>query len=859
VPGGQRYALLVGVQQYDSPELPDLHYSESDVEELAEVLLASGYPAGNVALLTGKKGAQDRRALPTAAGIRAALDGLLKKCRKNDLVLVAFAGHGIELKETKKYYFCPLGARLADPATLVSLNEVYDRLKGCAAAYKLLLADACRNDPGSRGPRVVPEEANVPSVTRPQFAPPPGGVMAFYSCSPSQYAYEPDDLKHGVFFHFVIEGLRGPADLDGDGEVIREELEAYVKKKVRSYAVEKLKREQWPHLLGESNDQRPLVKLPEGAKPPPAAAARPKITRRELVAKSRVLLAEDFHRVADGKLPEGWNGRDLYGVFKDNKGRPCVRPTGKRGVEAPLTLPETVLTGDFYVEVEFCLENYHDDHFLHLRLETLGESLPLTVGRDGHVTLADKPARQADGFDCTRINRVRLVREGRFCRVSVNDSVVIAVPIAYRGDYQRLHLTLPAGKHFGGEGQDAKVYAVRVGLMPSLDGAGDGSQALSRKGRVLLEEDFTGVRDGDVPRGWGGRDVVIVQRPDADRVCLEANEKMGQHFITLPPLPLSGDFFVEVEFNLANYHDDHKLEVRLEGRGVTLPVVVDHSGTVTLPDRPPRTPESFPADKNNRFRLIREGVVYRVSLNDIALPANPLPYRGDFQRVQLGLSAGHHFGPTMMKILAVRIGVLDAPGDAAAAPPVQPMPDQPQAAKPAGLEEDFRSTKEGELPKGWSAAAGTVGVRKDGGKAALEVTDPAGGGVVALPAVSLKGDFDLECVFAMPDKETSVQVQLEAGPGKALLLVVLGDGKVALMGRPVDAAKALAKPGEANRLRLERVEGSCAVTLNDKRIGQLPAGAAPWEFEGIKLGLALKAAKNTSPKVYSIRATPAGK
>ena len=50
---------------------------------------------------------------------------------------------------------------------------------------------------------------NLESVTRPQRTPPPGGVLAFFSCSEGEKAYEHSDLKHGVFFHYVIEGLRG--------------------------------------------------------------------------------------------------------------------------------------------------------------------------------------------------------------------------------------------------------------------------------------------------------------------------------------------------------------------------------------------------------------------------------------------------------------------------------------------------------------------------------------------------------------------------------------------------------------------------------------------------------------------------
>jgi hypothetical protein len=46
---------------------------------------------------------------------------------------------------------------------------------------------------------------------------PPGGVAVLFSCSKGEHAYKNDELKHGVFFHFVIKGLQGEADSTKDG------------------------------------------------------------------------------------------------------------------------------------------------------------------------------------------------------------------------------------------------------------------------------------------------------------------------------------------------------------------------------------------------------------------------------------------------------------------------------------------------------------------------------------------------------------------------------------------------------------------------------------------------------------------
>lgn len=851
----RRFALLVGVRQYDSKELTDLNFTERDVEELADVLLQAGYPRENVVLLTQKQGASDPQKLPTAERIRASLDALLAQCTKDDLLLIAFAGHGIELKNSRKYYFCPLQAALADPATLVSLNEVYDKLKNCAAGYKLLLADACRNDPGARGPKIE-EEAGLSSVTRPQFAPPPGGVMAFYSCSPSQFAYEPEELKHGVFFHYLIEGLRGAADLDGDGEVIREELEAYVKKRVRAYTADKLKREQWPHLLGESNDQRPLVTLSRSS-PSPSPAPVVKISRQELADRSRVLLNEDFRGATEGKPPRGWNGRDLYAVVKGKEGRPWLQATAKQGVTPTITLPDTPLAGDFFIECEVHLSSPHDRPQFDLRLEALGESVALRLDGAGMVRLGDKPSRLAEGFKSEQVNRIRLVREGRVYRVSVNDTVALATPLPYLGGFDRVHLTVTTWKQFG---DYIKLYAVRAGLLPSLDDDLDGEKRITRTGKVLLEEDFTKVPPGRVPTSWDGGRVVLVQKPEADRAGLEADAKDGEHPIALPSLALRGDCFFECETNLGSPHDGHKLTLRLEGKGGAVALAFDGSGTIALADKPPRKAAGYEPEALNRIRLVREGDVYRVSINDVPVFGTPLDFRGEFTQAQLLFTAAHQFGPPL-KVHGIRAGTFDAPiGDAGAERPgvARPEPDKPAPAAPAkGVKDDFRATKAGGLPPGWKAAAPNIGVQTDGEKPGLELTDTGSSpGVVLLPPVDLKGDFLVECLVRMPDPASSLLVQLENKSSRVLSLVLQGDGKMALQGRAADAAKSLAKPNEANRLRLERVADVYVVLLNDTRIGQLPVAAAPGEVEFVKLALGVNDKANVSPRVYSVRVEP---
>ena len=173
-------------------------------------------------------------------------------------MLIAFSGHGVQYRDQKASYFCPMDADLADNNTLVSLGEVYKALEESGAGTRVLLVDACRNDPQSEAAKAV-DKVKLESVTRPQAERPPGGVAALFSCSEGQKSYESEKLGHGVFFHYVIEGLKGEA-ANKKGEVTLQRLAAYVSDEVPDAAKDVSdSARQRPQQVGDLSGAVPLV------------------------------------------------------------------------------------------------------------------------------------------------------------------------------------------------------------------------------------------------------------------------------------------------------------------------------------------------------------------------------------------------------------------------------------------------------------------------------------------------------------------------------------------------------------------------------------------------------------------------
>jgi formylglycine-generating enzyme required for sulfatase activity len=221
-----RYALVVGVNEYKSADLPPLAHAEAGARDVREALADQDY---DVTLLTGGAAAPELRA--TRANVGAALDRLLGEfnpqtgrrtsagqAAADDTVVVLLAGHGCRFGGDPRNYFCPADADPdpAQTATLVAVEEIQARLAQCPAAARVLLVDACRNHLRVGGGIRASALAGV------------GGVGVLLGCRDGAKAFEDSELGRGVFVHYVLEAVHGAKA--GPGQPVRwGEVAAHVK------------------------------------------------------------------------------------------------------------------------------------------------------------------------------------------------------------------------------------------------------------------------------------------------------------------------------------------------------------------------------------------------------------------------------------------------------------------------------------------------------------------------------------------------------------------------------------------------------------------------------------------------------
>ena len=158
---------------------------------------------------------------------------------RGDTVIIFFAGHGAPYpdnmaKDTDSIekYLLPVDAESdALYSTAIRMDDIADIIGRLQAERVVFIADTCYS--GASGGRTL--YANIRSNISDNFldrlAKGKGRVILAAS-EPGELAQEEDDYQHGIFTHYLLKGLKGPADSDGDGNITTDEIYSYLMKQV---------------------------------------------------------------------------------------------------------------------------------------------------------------------------------------------------------------------------------------------------------------------------------------------------------------------------------------------------------------------------------------------------------------------------------------------------------------------------------------------------------------------------------------------------------------------------------------------------------------------------------------------------
>ena len=218
------YALVVGISAYKNlPKSAQLEFPNRDAEDIYAALISpegGQFPAENVHKLINERA--------TVENIRHELEVWLPSVTQaDDRVLVYFAGHGFVSggKGWLATYDVDLHSITTTAYPMDTLGSVMGgKIKG---KWKVLITDACHSG-------AITPEADRQQVTN-TLLDLQKSLFSLTASRDREQSFESDRWGggHGIFTYYVIKGIEGEADTNGDGVVDADELAEYVHTNVR--------------------------------------------------------------------------------------------------------------------------------------------------------------------------------------------------------------------------------------------------------------------------------------------------------------------------------------------------------------------------------------------------------------------------------------------------------------------------------------------------------------------------------------------------------------------------------------------------------------------------------------------------
>jgi hypothetical protein len=233
------WAIIIGAARYT--HMPALRYTDDDAYQIYAFLKSpegGALPDNQVRLLIDEDA--------TRNNIMTSMKSVFLRADENDVILFYFSGHGLPGS------FLPVDYDGYN--NKLEHTEIKQVLEASKAKHKLVLADACHS--GS----ILASRQTLNSILQryyEAFESTRGGTALMMSSKGEEYSLEDGGLRSGIFSHFLVRGLKGEADSNGDKMVVIQELFDYVYKQVRLYTGNV----QTPTLTGSFDSRMPVAAI----------------------------------------------------------------------------------------------------------------------------------------------------------------------------------------------------------------------------------------------------------------------------------------------------------------------------------------------------------------------------------------------------------------------------------------------------------------------------------------------------------------------------------------------------------------------------------------------------------------------
>jgi len=219
-----KFALIIGNTEYSDPGLAQLSSPGKDTEDFARVLRDQEIGAfDDVNILLNQ---------PEPV-VRGAIDEFFDQKKPDDLLVLYFSGHGVRDELGALFLAVKNTIRSRLRSTAVKSDYIREVMDQSRSRRQVLILDCCNSGAFAQGTKAA---TGVSIGTASAFEGGYGRIILTASDS-TQFAWEGDkvigETDNSLFTHYLVEGLEGEADLDGDGRITVDEMYDYAYEKVR--------------------------------------------------------------------------------------------------------------------------------------------------------------------------------------------------------------------------------------------------------------------------------------------------------------------------------------------------------------------------------------------------------------------------------------------------------------------------------------------------------------------------------------------------------------------------------------------------------------------------------------------------
>ena len=273
----KKIALIFSVDQYPAlSNIPTLRYAASDARDLSQVLAEMcGFETHVL---------KDEEA--TSQGIREALIKYGGSLGTDDLLFLAFFGHGTEIPgdDPRQFYIAYDATKDWQTSYFPLADLIGDLNKNLSVNERVIIVDACRDEisdtdnaehaaPRGLSPRTIGLES-IDGNSR--------STILIQSCSGREKAHETDEYGHSIFAKYLLEAIHN-VDIAPKGEISGwhdGKLECrFLGNAVRDAVIEKERRAQTPFVSPGDNQIILARRADVRAWPQQPKLRRPRVAR----------------------------------------------------------------------------------------------------------------------------------------------------------------------------------------------------------------------------------------------------------------------------------------------------------------------------------------------------------------------------------------------------------------------------------------------------------------------------------------------------------------------------------------------------------------------------------------------------